>query len=61
MAVFGRGVDGGDRVVVEEGEGNVSVTECSERHEATDGEKRPREADSSDTSEREEAVWGLRG
>lgn len=44
-----------------EGGGNVSVREHSERHEATDGEKRPREADSSDTPERERRRWGRRG
>lgn len=57
MAAFGGGVDGGDGVVWVEGGGNVSVREHSERHEATDGEKRPRSADSSDTSERGKAVW----
>lgn len=32
----------------------------SERREATDGEKRPREADSSDTPEREGRRWGVK-
>ena len=32
----------------------------SERREATDGEKRPREADSSDTPERGGRRWGVK-
>lgn len=41
-----------------EGEGSSTVRGDSERREATDGEKRPGEAERSDTPEREEGVGG---